>query len=148
MGVSSVGMQEEQYARLTYDLTLGAATLLASLNPKMTFCYVSGAGTDSTEKGKSMWARVKGRTENALIQLPFKSAYMFRPGLIKPTEGMKNTLGIYKALGWLYPFIKMVAPKFGCTLKEIGLAMIHAAQRGYSKNVLEVPDIVELAKWK
>jgi hypothetical protein len=148
MGVSSVGMQEEQYTRLTYDLTLGAATLFASLNPKMTFCYVSGAGTDSTEKGKSMWARVKGRTENALIQLPFKSAYMFRPGLIKPTEGMKNTLGIYKALGWLYPLIKMVAPKFGCTLKEIGLAMIHAAQRGYSKNVLEVPDIVELAKWK
>lgn len=148
MGVSSVGMKEDQYTRLTYDLTLGVARILASLNPQMTFCYVSGAGTDSTEKGKSMWARVKGRTENALIQLPFKSAYMFRPGLIKPTEGMKNTLGVYKALGWLYPVIKLLAPKFACSLQEIGLAMIHAAQRGYSKNILEVPDIVELAKWR
>ncbi|MBK8490690.1 MAG: NAD-dependent epimerase/dehydratase family protein [Saprospirales bacterium] len=145
MGVSSVGMKEEDYTRITYDLTLNMARALASRNPDMTFCYVSGAGTDSTEQGRSMWARVKGRTENHLLQLPFRQAYMFRPGYIQPTPGLKNTYRAYKMLGFLYPLFKLFLGRYVTTLKEIGLAMIHAVQKGYDKPVLECPDIVKLA---
>lgn len=147
-GVSSIGMKEAAYHKLTYDLTVHVAETLAKLNPGMTFCYVSGAGTDSTEKGKSMWARVKGKTENKLLGLPFKRVYMFRPALMKATKGAKNTPKIYTALGWTYPIIKTLFPKSACTLKEVGLAMINCAQRGYPKPVLEVSDIMAQAKAK
>ena len=145
LGVSSVGMKEPKYAHLTYDLTMHIAQTLSRINPGMTFCYISGAGTDSTEKGKSMWARVKGKTENDLAKLPFKKVYNFRPGIIQPTKGLKNTLSFYKYLGWLIPIIKSIAPKYVSTLREVGLAMIKAARKGYNKQVLEVTDIKALA---
>ncbi len=146
LGVSSVGMKEEEYYKLTYLLTMNFAATLVNRNPGMTFCYISGASTDSTEKGRVMWARVKGKTENALMKLPFKKVYNFRPGIIKPTKGLKNTLSFYKYLGWLLPIIKLIAPKYITTLKEIGLAMINAATKGYEKQVLEVSDILVLSK--
>ncbi len=146
LGVSSVGMKEPEYYRMTYELTMHFAETVSRLNPGMTFCYISGAGTDSTEKGRSMWARVKGKTENHLMQLPFKKAYMFRPGYIQPTKGLKNTLKPYAYISWLYPALRLVFPKFACTLKEIGIAMIHTVTIGYEKQVLEVKDIVALAK--
>ncbi|WP_207514656.1 NAD-dependent epimerase/dehydratase family protein [Longitalea luteola] len=146
LGVSSVGMKEKEYHRLTYDLTMYMATILADHNPDMTFCYVSGAGTDSTEHGKMMWARVKGQTENDLLRLPFKAAYMFRPGFMKPTKGLKNTLKGYKFVSWLYPIVRPLFPSYVSTLRELGLAMIHAATKGYEKQVLEVKDIVRLAQ--
>jgi hypothetical protein len=146
LGVSSVGMKEEAYHHVTYDLTMHMASTLAELNPDMTFCYVSGAGTDSSEHGRSMWARVKGQTENDLMKLPFKQAYMFRPGYMQPTKGLKNVLAMYKVLSWLYPVWKTLFPKFVCTLKEVGLAMINSATKGYEKQVLEVPDIIKLAR--
>lgn len=145
LGVSSVGMKEEEYFKLTHTLTITFANALAKQNPNMTFCYVSGAGTDSTEKGKSMWARVKGKTENDLMKI-FKRAYGFRPGLLVPIKGMKNTLGFYKYLGWMIPIIRAMSPKFVCNLEDVGHAMINAATKGYEKNILEVPDIIALAK--
>jgi uncharacterized protein YbjT (DUF2867 family) len=145
LGVSSVGMKEPEYFRLTYDLTIHVAEILARLNREMTFCYVSGASTDSTEKGRSMWARVKGKTENKLMQLPFKKAYMFRPGYMHPTPGLKNTLKPYKYISWMYPFLRAAFPGSTSTLKELGLAMINAVTKGYEKQVLEVKDIVALA---
>jgi uncharacterized protein YbjT (DUF2867 family) len=146
LGVSSVGMKEADYRRLTYDLTLYVAQTLARLNPDMTFTYVSGAATDSTEKGNSMWARVKGATENALMRLPFKKAYMFRPGFMKPTEGLKNTLVYYKYISWLYPIGRALYPAGFSTLQELALAMINSVRVGYEKPILEVKDIVKLAK--
>jgi uncharacterized protein YbjT (DUF2867 family) len=146
LGVSSVGMKEAEYHRVTYDLTMHVATTLSRLNPDMIFCYVSGAATDSTEQGKVMWARVKGKTENDLMKLPFKRVYNFRPGFMEPTQGMKNIKSYYKYLGWLAPAIRFAAPKFICTLQELGIAMIHVATKGYEKQVLEVPDIVALSK--
>ncbi len=146
LGVSSVGMKEEEYYKLTYTLTLGFAKTLSEVNPNLTFEYISGASTDSSEKGRSMWARVKGKTENDLMKLPFKQVYNFRPGMMKPTKGLKNTLPYYKYLGWLYPIIKLIAPNAGSTLKEVGLAMINAALSGYPKPILEVKDIIALSK--
>jgi uncharacterized protein YbjT (DUF2867 family) len=145
LGVSAIGMKEEDYHRVTYHLTLNFAQTLLRLNPDITFCYVSGAGTDSTEKGRAMWARVKGKTENHLLQLPFKKAFMFRPGFIQPTKGLKNTLSLYRYVGWLVPVFKVAFPKYISTLREVGKAMIHAATKGYEKRVLEVPDIKNLA---
>lgn len=112
----------------------------------MTFCYISGAGTDSTEKGRMAWARVKGKTENDLMKLPFKKVYAFRPGFLKPTEGQKNTLSLYKYLGWLYPVFKFLSPNNGSTIKELGLAMINAVSKGYEKQIIEVKDILILGK--
>ncbi len=146
LGVSSVGMKEAEYRRLTYDLTLQAAQLLARLNPDMTFCYVSGAGTDSTAQGRSMWASVKGATENALMQLPFKKAYMFRPGFLLPTPGLKNASTYYRYINWLYPVGRALFPASFSTLQELGQAMIKAVSIGYEKPVLEVKDFVKLAK--
>jgi len=146
LGVSSVGLKAAEYHRLTYDLTIHVAEILARLNPDMTFCYVSGSGTDSTEHGRSMWARVKGKTENRLMQLPFKKAYMFRPGYMQPTKGMKNTLKFYSALAWAYPVWRAFFPGMVCTLKEVGLAMINTVNKGPEKSILEVKDIVALAK--
>ena len=146
LGVSSIRMKEEEFYRLTYELTVNFARTVSELNPDMTFCYISGAGTHSTERGRSMWARVKGKTENDLMKLPFKEAYMFRPGYMKPTKGLKNTLGFYFGSSLVYPVLKFILPKFTCTLKEVGIAMINAALCGYEKNILEVTDIVELSK--
>jgi hypothetical protein len=146
LGVSSVGMKEPEFYKLTYILTMNFATTLVNKNPDMVFCYISGSGTDSTEKGRMMWARVKGKTENDLMKLPFKSVYNFRPGIIKPTKGLKNTLSFYKYLGWLIPVIKSVSPGSVVSLQQIGIAMIHAAGKGYEKKILEVKDIVALSR--
>lgn len=146
LGVSSIGLDEPTYHKLTYDLTLHVATTLSGLNPGMTFCYVSGSGTDSTEQGRLMWARVKGKTENALMRLPFKKSYMFRPGFMQPTKGLKNTLKAYKYFNWMFPVLSPLFPNFMCTLSEVGVAMIHTVTKGYPKNILEVKDIVALAK--
>jgi hypothetical protein len=146
LGVSSVGMKEDEYTKLTYTLTMHVATTLSRLNPGMTFCYVSGASTDSTEKGKMMWARVKGKTENDLMKLSFKKAYMFRPGYMHPTKGLKNVNKYYKYIMWMYPFLRVFFPNKVSTLQELGLAMINTVNKGYTKNILEVKDIVTLAK--
>jgi len=145
LGVSSVGKSEQEYHKLTYSLTLHVAETLVKQNSDMVFCYISGAGTDSTEKGRMMWARVKGKTENDLMKLPFKKVYAFRPGFMQPTKGLKNTLSYYKYVSWLYPVFRLLLPKYVSTLKELGLAMIQAVQNGYPKNILEVKDIRALA---
>jgi uncharacterized protein YbjT (DUF2867 family) len=144
-GVSSVGKKEDDYKRITYDLTMNFAKTLLKLNPEMVFTYVSGAGTDNTEKGKSMWARVKGKTENDLLKLPFKAAYMFRPGYIHPTKGLKNTYKIYKVLAPLYPIWKILFPKYIIKLEEVGKAMINVALKGSEKKILECADIRKVA---
>jgi nucleoside-diphosphate-sugar epimerase len=146
LGVSSVGMKEPEYYSLTYTLTMGIAQKLANLNPEMTFCYVSGAGTDGSEKGNSMWARVKGKTENDLMKLPFKRAYAFRPGFMKPTKGARNVNKYYVLVGWLYPVLRVVMPRFVSTIREVALAMISCAKDGYEKQVIEVPDIIRLSE--
>jgi hypothetical protein len=146
LGVSSVGMKEPEYFRLTYTLTLNVAQTLSELNPDMTFCYVSGGGTDSTEKGRSMWARVKGKTENDLMKLPFKKVYAFRPGYMHPTPGLKNTNKYYKYMTWMYPLMRRIFPGGVSTLAELGLAMINVTLFGYDKQIIEVKDIVKLAK--
>jgi hypothetical protein len=148
LGVSSVGMKEPEYYKMTYTLTLNFAQTLSKLNPDMVFCYVSGGSTDSTEKGKMVWARVKGKTENDLMKLPFKKVYNFRPGYMHPTPGLKNVLPYYKYLSWLYPFARKFFPKFVSTLAELGQAMINAVLLGYDKQILEVKDIVKLAHEK
>jgi uncharacterized protein YbjT (DUF2867 family) len=145
LGISSVGMTEEKYHRITYDLTLSFANMLVSLHPDMVFCYVSGVGTDSTEKGRIMWGRVKGKTENHLMQMPFPKAYMFRPGFIQPTKGLKNAYRIYKVVAPLFPLLKVLFPKYVCTLSEIGKAMINVVIKRPEKRVLEVIDIIRLA---
>jgi len=146
LGVSSIGMNEADYTKMTYMLTMHVAEALSHLNRDMTFCYVSGASTDSTEKGKMMWARVKGKTENDLAKLPFKEVYNFRPGYMHPTKGLKNTNKYYKYITWMYPFLKLLLPNSVSTLKDLGLAMIHATLFGSNKQVLEVRDIKVLAK--
>jgi hypothetical protein len=144
-GVSSVGKKEEEYKHITYDLTLNFAKTLLKLNNEMTFCYVSGVGTDSTEKGRSMWARVKGKTENDLLKLGFKDAYMFRPGYIQPTWGLKNTYKIYKYFAPFYPVLKTLFPKYVVSLEELGKSMINVTLLGSEKKVLECKDIVKLS---
>lgn len=145
LGVSSVGMKEKEYYEKTYTLTLHVAQTLAKNNSDMTFCYVSGASTDSTESGRMMWARVKGKTENDLMKLPFKQVYNFRPGAIEATKGLKNVLPYYKYFSWLFPIVKFFAPNAVIKLKEIGLAMINSVTKGYEKQILEVSDIRTLA---
>jgi uncharacterized protein YbjT (DUF2867 family) len=144
-GISSVGLDEKAYHHITYDITLNFAATLATLNPGMVFNFVSGSHTDSSEKGKVMWARVKGKTENALKRLAFKRQYNFRPGFMKPTAGQKNVKGFFKLLNGIYPLLKLIFPNQGCTLREVGLAMINAAVVGYPEQTLEVKDIKELA---
>lgn len=144
LGVSSSGMKEADYARVTYDLTLAAAETLSQLNPQMTFLYVSGQGTDSSERGRTMWARVKGRTENALLRLPLK-AYMFRPGMIEPLDGIKSKTPayrlLYKICGPLLPALRWTFPNQVLSTREIGQAMLAVAKRGYEKRILETRDI-------
>jgi uncharacterized protein YbjT (DUF2867 family) len=150
LGVSSVGMQEAEYARLTYDLTLAAARTLARLNPQMTFVYVSGASTDSTEQGRSMWARIKGKTENALQRLPFKGVYLFRPGVIQPLNGARSKTRSYQLFYTLArPFLSTLRALFPnqiLSTEDIGLAMLAVARRGADKAVLETSDIRALSR--
>lgn len=146
LGVSSIRMKESKYYHLTFSLTLSFAKTLLAVNQSAVFCYVSGSGTDSSEVGRSMWARVKGKTENHLILLGFRDAYMFRPGFLFPTPGLKNTLKQYRYVNWLYPTLRRFFPKYVSTLQELGLAMINSTTKGYEKSVLEVSDIVEMAK--
>ena len=146
LGTSSLGMNEYDYSRTTYDLTMQAASTLSRINPGMTFCYVSGTGTDSTERGRLMWARVKGKTENHLKKLPFKSVYLFRPGLMKPVKGQRNVKTIYKVFGSCYPLLKFLFPQSACTLEDLGLAMIYVSEFGSKTNILENLDIRQLAK--
>jgi uncharacterized protein YbjT (DUF2867 family) len=145
LGVSSAGLTEEQYTRSTYDITLAAARTLARLNPEMTFIYVSGMGTDSSERGRSMWARVKGKTENELQRLPFKAAYMFRPGVIVPLHGVKSKTQLYRffyaVLGPLLPLLSGRFPKYVTTTEQIGRAMIKVARDGWPTPILESSDI-------
>jgi uncharacterized protein YbjT (DUF2867 family) len=143
-GISSIGKSEEEYARITYDTTLHFARILANLNPGMIFTYVSGAGTDSTEKGRSMWARVKGKTENHLMRLPFKKVHNFRPGIMKPVTGQQYTLPAYKYVGWLFPIVKRLFPNTASTLNVVGRAMIRCVTSNVDKNILEVSDINRL----
>jgi uncharacterized protein YbjT (DUF2867 family) len=148
LGVSVAGMTEAAYHRVTYEMTVAAATALAHLNPGLIFCYVSGEGTDSTERGRAMWARIKGKTENALLRMPLK-AYMFRPGYIQPLKGVRSKTTWYQAfynvLGPLYPLLRRLLPAHVTTTENVGRAMIQVAASGYSKRVLENPDINTLA---
>ena len=148
LGVTSVGKNEEEYRRLTYDLTMAAAKTLSRLNPDMVFCYVSGAGTDGTEKGRSMWARVKGKTENDLRKLPFKAVYNFRPGFIRPIPGLKNAFAAAKIIAPLYPALHALLPKYVCTLEDLGLAMVRVTTDGYSTRTIECVDIEALGRNK
>jgi hypothetical protein len=139
-------MKEPEYTRITYDLTMNFAQTLSKLNPDMTFCYVSGAGTDSSEKGRMMWARVKGKTENDLMKLQFKNVYAFRPAFMKAVKGQKNLPKFYKYIQFPYPVLHALFPKYFGTLSDVGLAMINCALAGAEKKVLEAKDIAELAK--
>jgi uncharacterized protein YbjT (DUF2867 family) len=145
LGVSSAGMTEESYRSVTYDLTMSVARCLAKLNPRMTFIYVSGMGTDSTGHGRTMWARVKGETENALLRLPFKAAYMFRPALIVPLDGVKSKTRLYRVfyavLGPILPWLYAAAPKYVTTTAQVGRAMLAVAKGGAPVPVLENSDI-------
>lgn len=148
LGVSSIGMNEECYRHLTYDLTLAAATTLARLNPQMIFTYVTGAGTDSTERGPRMWARIKGKTENDLFKLPFKAAYAFRPGAIQPLHGARSKTpwvqAVYAVSGPLWSVLRRISPRLVTSTEQIGRAMIRVAREGYPRKVLEMEDINSL----
>jgi uncharacterized protein YbjT (DUF2867 family) len=146
LGVSSVGMKEDKYHSFTYTLTMHIAEILARQNPDMTFCYVSGAGTDSSEKGSLSWARVKGKTENDLMKLPFKKVFACRPGFMLPAKNAINIPGYYSVFRFLYPLLRPMLPKYVSTLKEVALAMINSVIYGYEKPVLEVKDLVILSK--
>jgi len=145
LGVSSVGMDEKTYYRLTYELTTSIAATLAKLNPGMTFVYVSGTGTDSSEHGRAMWARVKGKTENALLKMPFKAAFMFRPGYIQPLHGIRTKTrwygAMYAVMAPLYPLWKLLFPKYVTTTECVGRAMLKVAKQGTAKHVLESSEI-------
>jgi len=145
LGVSSAGMNEADYRRVTYDITLAAGDTLVRLNPEMTFVYVSGAGTDSTAKGRTMWARVKGETENALLRMPFKGAYMFRPGFIQPLDGITSRTTSYRLLLGvtrpIFPLLRRMFPRAVTTTQQLGQAMLRIAKKGYPKPILEAKDI-------
>jgi uncharacterized protein YbjT (DUF2867 family) len=149
LGVTAVGKSEAEYQRLTLDLTLSAATVLAELNPGMTFCYVSGQGTDSSERGRVMWARVKGKTENALLRLPLE-AYMLRPGYIQPMGGIRSKTRVYRVfyqvMAPLYPILRRLTPNLVTTNETVGRAMIQLAASGYESRILEVRDINRVGK--
>jgi uncharacterized protein YbjT (DUF2867 family) len=150
LGVSSLGMSEDQYTKVTYDLTLAIAGVLARLNPGMTFIYVSGMGTDSSERGRIMWARVKGKTENALLRMPFEAAYMFRPGMILPAHGVKSktiwTQLLYTLTKPLHPVFKKLWPNQVVSSDQLGRAMIAAVRDGYKTAILESKDIGKLGQ--
>jgi hypothetical protein len=141
-----VGVSKEQYEKITYDLTLSFARTLAKLNPAMTFTYVSGQGTDSSEKGKSHWARVKGKTENDLKKLPFKSVFAYRPGMMKPLPGALHVISYYKYFAWIYPIGRMLYPNGFNTLAEVGDSMVYVSLNGFDKFILEGKEITETAQ--
>ncbi len=145
LGVSSIGMDEARYRHLTYDIAMAAATTLARLDPGMVFTYVTGRGTDSTERGKLMWARVKGKTENDLLKLPFRAAYMFRPAAIQPLHGVRSKTAwvhaTYMATAPLWALLNRIAPAYATTTEKVGRAMLKVARQGYAKPVLESEDI-------
>lgn len=149
LGVSAAGLSEERYERVTYGIAVAAAETLCRLNPGMTFIYVSGAGTDSSERGRAMWARVKGKTENAILRLPFRGAYMFRPGVIQPMHGERSKTAAYR-IGYsfanpLLPLLRRLFPRSVLTTEEVGRAMIHVARRGAPKRILETGDMKDCA---
>jgi uncharacterized protein YbjT (DUF2867 family) len=150
LGASSVGLSEQTYKHVTYELTLAAAHTLLRLNPRMTFVYVSGAGTDSSGAGRVMWARVKGQTENALLALPFAAAYMLRPGIIQPLHGIQSKTRSYRIFyslfAWLLPMLRAAFPDHVLSTTQIGLAMLNLAKHGYAKRILEAGDINMVAK--
>jgi len=150
LGVSAAGKSEAEYHRLTYDLTTAFADTFLRASPGATFCYVSGAGTDSTEKGRAMWARVKGKTENHLLKMPFAAVRLFRPGYIQPMRGVRSSTGLYQAfytaMSPLYPLLKRLAPRHVTTTEILGRAMIRVASEGYPKAVLDPPDINALGQ--
>lgn len=146
LGVTSIGKSEEEYARLTYNLTLQIAKPLLQHNPEMTFCYVTAKGTDNSEQGETMWARVKGKTENELAKMGFRQFFAFRPFMLTPTKGLRNTHGFYNYISWLFPLGRIVYPEGFCTLKELALAMIHVGYQGYAKQVITPTDMAKLAK--
>jgi len=149
LGVASAGMTEEAYTRVTRDIALAAAKTLVARNPAMTFVFVSGAGTDSSERGRVMWARVKGKTENALLAMPFKGVYVFRPGFIQPLHGITSRTKAYRvfyaAFGWLFPVLRVLVTGYVTPTEQIRRALLIAAQRGAPKRVLESRDISALA---
>lgn len=140
-GISSVGLKEDVYRHITYDVTLNVAKTLSSINSSMTFIYVSGSGTDSSEKGRLMWARVKGKTENDLQKLPFKAVYNFRPGMMKSTPGQKNVKWGFKMMDSMYPIFNFLFPSFVSTLQEVSLAMIYLVEIHYHTSTIEVNDV-------
>ena len=150
MGISSIGLKEAEYKKVTYDYTIALARELIKLNPEMTFNYVSGEGTDSTEKGKIMWARVKGKTENELLNMGFRQAFMFRPGAIIPLRGIKSRTKAYQFMYdyfmWLVKLLKALAPNSVVNTTQVGLAMINSVQHGYTKSILKPKDIITLAE--
>jgi len=150
LGVSSAGLSEAAYSHVTYDYTLAAANTLVRLNPRLTFIYVSGAGTDSSGAGRVMWARVKGRTENALLALPFAAAYMLRPGIIQPLHGIKSKTRSYRIFyslsAFLLPVLRAVFPNYVLSTTQIGAAMLNLAKHGYAKRILEARDIRIVSK--
>lgn len=147
LGVASAGMSEQDYTRMTYDYTIAAARVLVKQNPNMTFIFVSGTGADSTEKGRTMWARVKGKTENEILRMPFKAAYVFRPAFIQPLHGIQSRTKLYRTLyvvvAPLYPLIKLLLPNYATTTEQLGQAMIKVAKHGATKHVLESSDIAK-----
>jgi len=148
LGVTSAGMSEQEYRRVTYDITMAAATTLLRLNPQLTFVFVSGAGTDNTERGRVMWARVKGAAENALLRMPFKGAYMFRPAAIQPLHGVRSRTTSYRiaytVMSPVLPLLRRLFPQYITTTEKLGRAMIAVAKHGAPKQVLESKDINEL----
>jgi uncharacterized protein YbjT (DUF2867 family) len=149
LGISVAGLTEEAYRRITYDLTIAAATTILKHSPALTFIYVSGAGTDSTERGRSVWARVKGQTENALLRMPFKAAYMFRPAIIRPLHGAVSRTRSYRlfyaVLGWLLPILRVFFPRSITSTEAIGRAMLAAVRHGAPRPIVESWEINDLA---
>ena len=148
LGISAAGLSEDKYHQITYELTMNFAKTVLSLNPGIVFCYISAAGADSSEKGRIMWARVKGKTENALLAMPFKKAYMFRPGFIQPMKGVRSRTRLYNAiyavLKYLYPLLKGL-PQYVTSSDRLGQAMLKAVLKGYDQPILESKDINLLA---
>lgn len=146
LGVSSVGKSEAEYSSLTHTLTLGIAETLVSRNPNMAFFYISGVGTDRSEAGRVMWARVKGRTENDLLKLPFRAVYGVRPGYLHPIAGLKHELPYYRYIGWIYPVLRRLAPNSACTLEQLAKAMIRVAREGHLSDIITVADMRNLSR--
>ncbi len=145
-GISSIGKSEAEYTRITFDTTIQFAKVVLAQSPDSVFTYVSGVGTDSTEKGRSMWARVKGKTENTLMAMGFKKTYPFRPGFMKATPGQKHLLKAYTYFAWLYPVLKVVYPSGACPLAQVAQAMLYLVRHDYSHSIIDVKDIKTLAQ--